>query len=168
MFVTSDQADTLFSKLNSAPAVQVLEQLQFVSRFDAEESERPFFEFDTDLNHAWYLIGLAHEALGNQSEAARSFRRAAEVWPSDAEAFLAYSNVEQDLDAQIAFLTWGLTKTDDPRIMFNLANAYLDTGRPIEAMQALDGIPSKVSFWDDVVESKVLAASLATGFGWPV
>jgi tetratricopeptide (TPR) repeat protein len=92
------------------------------------------FEYDTDHNHAWYLRGLAFEKLGNRTEAASCFLVAIEVWPDDADSYVAYSNTEDDLEAITEVLERGVVRTDDERIRFNLANTYLDLNLPERAV----------------------------------
>ncbi len=124
----------------------MLVNLAFVTGWVEEGQQRPAFEYDTDLNHALYLLGLAHESQGNLTQAARYFLEAIKVWPEDAQSYVAYSNTEVDLERQIEVLEGGLCIFDDPSVRFNLAHAYMDLERFGKALVHLEAIDSE---WDD-------------------
>lgn len=155
-YYDSNAADALFSEINSAEPDVVISSLSFLMK-DTDKEKVLNFEYDTDLNHAWYLLGSAFEKLGRLESAASCFKRAAEIWPEDSEAFLAYSNTENSLQKQIPFLEWGCSVNDDMRIKFNLANALIDNGEKNRALEILLLIPDDVDFHEDLARARKLA-----------
>ncbi len=101
IWVSDKDADTLFTELRSAKHSEKIERLQFVADWLNGAQEYSLFEYDTDLNHALYLLGFSHEAEGRLLEASLYFRHAIEIWPQDIEAYIAFSNVSDDLNQQI-------------------------------------------------------------------
>lgn len=147
---SSEQADKWFRELSTLDAAERVRELGYVTEIWNSADRVPIFEYDTDHNHAWYLLGLAYEEGGNFAEAAKCFRVSAEIWPNDADAYVAFSNVERDAASQVEVLEEGLKFVDDPRIRFNLANAYLDLGDPKNALVQLNAIPKSWSEYSDV------------------
>jgi len=156
---SSEEADAWFRQLDGLNAEQVIQRLEYVREAREHENTATLFEYDTDHNHAWYLLGLAHEKLGDLTTAAKCFRVAAETWPSDADAYVAYSNTEPNARLQTEFLEAGLQHVDDPRIRFNLANAYFDLAAPENALRHLEAISGDWESYGEVVEAINLALS---------
>ncbi len=151
-YLYSDEADKLFLRLNKAEPSIILEELNYVQESYKKDPTIPLFEYDTDHNHAWYTLGLAYEKTGQKRNAARCFRIAIEVWPTDADSYVAYSNVEDQLDLISNVLEAGVEQTDDNRIRFNLSNTYLDLGMPDQALEHLRRIKEKGGFGNEVAE----------------
>lgn len=141
VWVSDSEADTLFFELRSAKPSEQIERLQFVVDWLNGTRVNSLFEYDTDLNHTLYLLGLSHESEGRFSEAALFFRSAIEVWPQDIAAYIAFSNVSDNLNDQIEVLENGLKHFDDPRVRLNLAHAYGDNGNASMALHHLSAIP---------------------------
>lgn len=152
-FVVSDDADDLFRELNNAEPARVLSQLAFVEEAAHTDSHAPVFEYDTDHNHAWYLLGLAYEKMGDNLCASKCFLNAIDAWPDDASSYVAYSNVEPDPRKIPEVLRSGVVRTNDYRINFNLANTYMDLGKPDKALEALRRIKLNSENRGEVEES---------------
>lgn len=155
---SSSEADQLFERLNAAEPAVVISELEFITKSKEYDEGEVIFEYDSDHNHAWYLLGLAYEALGNKKEAALCFVRAIKIYPSDADAYVAYSNTEDKLEEQVTCLEIGLRQFEDPRVRLNLANALLDLNQPRKALFHLEQIAPGFKNYSKVVEAKEIAS----------
>src|SRR5262245_11469038 len=90
-------------------------------------------QFDSDRNHAWYLVGdiLFHQ--GNLDEAAVAFRKAIKEWPQDVDARMALANCMSELGRHrwaVFHLRKAISSASDvPALRYNLGNAYFDLGQ---------------------------------------
>jgi tetratricopeptide (TPR) repeat protein len=152
VYISSEEADRLFIECRALTSRAVIVRLQFVSNWLKKEKKEPLFEYDTDLNHACYLLGLAHEKLGDTHSASAFYLSAIQVWPEDADAYVAFSNNETDASKQIPILERGLQKFEDSRVRFNLAHAYMDLGQYEDAKSHLGKIDPSWSNYKQVEE----------------
>ena len=88
--------------------------------------------YSADPNHSWYIVGDAFFRLERYSEARDAFRRSLEDWPEDVDAYLALGNALSAAGdpggARDALLQANTLAPGDPRISYNLGNAYYDLG----------------------------------------
>jgi tetratricopeptide (TPR) repeat protein len=159
-YISSIEADQLFNECHRASPQNILEKLAFVAAWSTSGRHAALFEYDTDLNHALYLLGQAFEKMEQRDEAAKFYRLAIEAWPIDEDAYVAYSNTEVNRDNQIEVLERGLILFDDPRVRFNLAHAYLDVGKESDALRHLRFIDKSWSHFDAVARDMERAKKL--------
>lgn len=163
--LSGEEADKLFSQLNVASPDRVLRALDYLVKAREAASPAVFFDYDSNHNHAWYLIGLAYEKQGRFAMAADAFHYAAKIYPSDASAYLAFSNVEDDLRRQVTVLEQALDTIEDWELRFNLANAYMDLGDPASALRHLEKIDPALADDTEVNESKRIARAAVKASG---
>jgi tetratricopeptide (TPR) repeat protein len=132
----SSEADKLFEALKGRPSSEVVMRLA-TAEIGSEPSLRNAFAERSDENHAWYLLGSALEEMGRQSCAAKCFKNAFLVCRDDADAYVAYSNTEDENQKIIDELEVGINFAPDPRVMFNLSNSYIQAGRLSDAKYLL-------------------------------
>ena len=88
--------------------------------------------FNSDANHAWYIVGDALYKSKKISAAAAAFRRAIRAYPQDAQAFWALGNCCSELGKPTLaerYFRKGLkfaSAADRPKLTFNLGNALFD------------------------------------------
>lgn len=86
--------------------------------------------FVDDENHSWYVIGSIYFRMSEYKSAIEAFKRAIELWPEDADAYLGLANCYfecGDLGAVRDTLLEGSSRSpEDLRIRYNLANSYFD------------------------------------------
>ncbi len=139
-FLSSREADDLFHRLDTAEPSVVIDELAFLTDYSFVGDQPPVFEYDTDLNHAFYLLGLAYEKNAFYSKSSECFQKAIEAWPQDVESYVAVSNVEDNLELQVEILERGVQFCPDPRILLNLAHAYGDLqllGKALKMLQRI-------------------------------
>lgn len=93
--------------------------------------------FSQDLNHAWYLVGLAYYKHENYNEALHAFMKANRNWKDDIAAIRAIGNCYSELgkpkSAKYYFIKardMGGRKYKDLNILnYNIGNAYFDLGK---------------------------------------
>lgn len=133
---TSEEADELLNQIKDVPPLIIIRRLRFLWR----RGFGMLFEYDSDHNRAWYLLGLAYEKIGKRPEAATCFLNAFFSYPKDMEALIAYTNTQDDLEKQVEEVENLLAISLDWRIRLNLANAYLDLDQPQKAIYHLEKI----------------------------
>ena len=139
LYISGEDANDLFKTLNEASVDEVLESMSFLW----DTANEFVFEYNSDWNHAWYLCGLAHEKNSSNALAAISFLTAFPIYPHDADAFVAYTNCENNLDAQIAaFKSFG-SQITDWRVLLNVSNALIDSGNYEAAVVLLNKIDAR-------------------------
>ncbi len=82
--------------------------------------------------------------------AATCFLNAFFAYPKDIEALVAYTNTQENLEKQVCEIESILAVSEDWRIRFNLANAYIDLGQKEKALRHLERINSKHADTDKI------------------
>ncbi len=86
--------------------------------------------YDTDENHAWYLVGNAYFKLKNYQQAISSFKRAIECWQDDKDGYLALANSYSDFGlpkkAEQVLRTALKKWPSDEKFVYNMGNALFD------------------------------------------
>ena len=115
-------------------AVQQLESLTLAAPGDA---------------HVWQLLGFAYREEQRMSEAARAFRRAAELDAHDAKSALgvAQSSFESGLPATELFRTALNLEPGNPAAIGGLANALAAEGQPAAAQETLVNVLNGHTDW---------------------
>jgi tetratricopeptide (TPR) repeat protein len=137
--LSSSEADKLFESLKGRPSSEVVARLA-TAQIGSDPTLQNAFAERSDENHAWYLLGSALEELGHQPCASRCFKNAFLACRDDADAYVAYSNTEEDNQKVIDELEVGIKFAPDPRVMFNLSNSYIHAGKLSDAEKILNMI----------------------------
>jgi tetratricopeptide (TPR) repeat protein len=86
--------------------------------------------FNSDLNHAWYVVGDIRYRRGRMPGAVAAFRRALRHWPDDRDAMMAIANCYSELGRprwSAYYLEKALRRRGHkPELFYNLGNAYFD------------------------------------------
>ena len=100
--------------------------------------------YDSDLNHAWYLIGDAYYRLGNLEFAVSAFKKAIQQWADDKDAILALSNCYSELnslsDAENVLRTAIQKWPGDGYYWYNLGNSLFDQRKYEESIAAYQNV----------------------------
>ena len=93
--------------------------------------------FDSDLNHAWYIVGDIQYRRLDFKKALEAFHKALEYWPQDPDCHFAlgntYSELEEYREAERYYRKALKLSPDDQGIIYNLGNALLDQNKFSEA-----------------------------------
>lgn len=111
--------------------------------------------YDSDLNHAWYIIGKGFDRRGEQTRAVAAFERALEEWPDDAEAHsmlgCLYSDIGNHGSAGHHFRRALALDPASDEVKYNLANALFDQGKYEDA----------IALYQEISDAKSEAGRLA-------
>lgn len=103
--------------------------------------------YDSDLNHAWYIVGDIYFENGNYESAIHAFKQALTAWPMDKDAMLALANSYSEIvmpDKAEKVLRDAL-KLDpkNPLLLYNLANSLFDQGNYQDSIILYEKIEKK-------------------------
>lgn len=86
--------------------------------------------YDSDLNHAWYIVGDIFFKQGEYEQAVSSFKKALDDWPDDVDAMLALSNCYSELNmpkkSEEVLLKAKKISPMNMSIIYNLGNSFFD------------------------------------------
>lgn len=115
--------------------------------------------YNKDLNHAWYLVGVAYYKEERYQEALLAFKNSYRHWEADVDALWAIGNCYSELgNAKMAKYYFikaknigGTEYKGLNAIIYNLGNAYFDLGQyelaisEFKKVKALDGKSYKLA-----------------------
>lgn len=103
--------------------------------------------YNTDLNHAWYIVGDLLYKKKQYKKAIHAFKKALVSWSSDIEALWAIANCYSNL-GKPGWARFYLSKAmqidkKQDALKYNLANALFDMGKYDEALKHYKGVGKK-------------------------
>lgn len=104
--------------------------------------------YDTDLNHAWYVVGNIFYKRNDFDYAISCFKKALKHWTEDVETMCALANSYSEIDQPNKAAYWLLKALKispaNPTFLYNYANALFDLKRYQKAIKYYLQIPLEV------------------------
>ena len=136
-----------------------------------QEEDKLFSPFDSDPNHAWYVVGDIFFEFGQFDYAENAFEKALSHREDDKQALMALANAQMECNrADNAETTLLRALSLDPtneNYIYNLGNALFDQGKYSEAINEYEKIgDERVKLKADAIKNSLLARKkLATSNG---
>jgi len=118
--------------------------------------------YDSDLNHAWYLLGDIYYKQQKYEDAVSAFKKCLIDRPDDIEAILALANcyfaLELPEKAEIVLKEGKKVEPLNPKIIYSLANSLFDQEKYRESINLYEEVDFKDHEIYDLAKKNMLLA----------